>query len=87
MLVLMTIEQLLMVHIVERRCQIEHDEHCLVRRLFLEKPTAMSAVIVDNECMSSVLAESHVDQGGNGCVSVFWAAGVFPSFLPLGTVD
>ena len=25
----------------------------------------------------SVLAEGHVEQGGNGCVSLFWAAGVF----------
>ena len=29
-----TIEQLLMVHIVECSCQIEHDEHCSVSRLF-----------------------------------------------------
>ena len=37
--------------------------------------------------MSCVLAESHVEQGGKGCVSVFWAAGVIPAFCPLGTVD
>ena len=29
-----TIEQLLMVHIVEGSCQIERDEYCLIRRLF-----------------------------------------------------
>ena len=43
-----TIEQLLMVHIVECSCQIERDKHCSVNRLFLEKPAAMSAVIVDS---------------------------------------
>ena len=51
-----TIEQLLMVHIVECSCQIEHDEHCSVRRLFLEKPAKMLAVIVVSavhvECFS-----------------------------------
>ena len=26
------------------------------------------------QCNSSVSAESHVEQGGKGCVSVFWAA-------------
>ena len=39
------------------------------------------------QCMSSVSAESHVEQGENGCVSVFWAAGAFPAFWPLDTVD
>ena len=42
-----TIEQLLMVHIVECSCQIERDKHCSVSQLFLEKPAAMSAVIVE----------------------------------------
>ena len=37
--------------------------------------------------MSSVSAESHVEQGGKGCVSVFLAAEAFPAFWPLGTVD
>ena len=41
-----TIEQLLMVRIVECRCQIVRDEYCSVSRIFL-KPAAMSAVIVD----------------------------------------
>ena len=50
---------------------------------FLEKPAGMSVVIVD----SAVHVESHVEQGGRGCVSVFWAAGAFPAFWPLGTVD
>ena len=39
------------------------------------------------QCMSSVTAESHVEQGGKRCVSVFWAAGDFPAFWPLGIVD
>ena len=39
------------------------------------------------QCMSSVLDESHVEQGGKGCVSVFLAAEAIPAFLPLGTVD
>ena len=38
-----TIEQLLMVHIVEISCHINRDEHCSVNRL--EKAAAMSAVI------------------------------------------
>ena len=38
-------------------------------------------------CMSSVSAEAHVEQGGKGCVSVFWAAGACPAFWPVGTVD
>ena len=33
-----------------------------------------------------ISAESHVEQGEEGCVSVFWAAGVFSAFWPLGTV-
>ena len=37
--------------------------------------------------MSSVSAEGHVEQGGKGCASVFWAAGAIPEFWPLGTVD
>ena len=36
--------------------------------------------------MSAVIVDS-AEQGGNGCVSVFWAEGVLPSFGPLGTVD
>ena len=43
-----TIDQLLMVHIVECSCQIERDEHCSMSRRFLEKPAAMLAVIVDS---------------------------------------
>ena len=39
------------------------------------------------QCMLSVLAESHVEQSGKGCVPVFLAARVFPAFWPLGTVD
>ena len=39
------------------------------------------------QCMSSVSAESHVEQGVNGCVSVFWAVEAFPAFFMLGTVD
>ena len=39
------------------------------------------------QCMLSVSAEGHVEQGGEGCVSVFGAAGAFPTFWPLGTVD
>ena len=42
-----TIEQLLMVHIVECRYQIERDEHCLVCRFFSCELAAMSAVIID----------------------------------------
>ena len=37
-----------MVHIVEFSCQIEREKHCSVSRLYLEKPAAMSAVIVDS---------------------------------------
>ena len=37
--------------------------------------------------MSSVSVESHVEQGGMGCVSVFWAAGFILVFWPQGTVD
>ena len=43
-----TIEQLLMVHIVECSYQIERDECSSVSRLFLEKPAAKSAVIIDS---------------------------------------
>ena len=43
-----TIEQFLMVHIVEYSCQIERDEYCSVSRFFHEKPSAISAVIVDS---------------------------------------
>ena len=43
-----TIEQLLMVHIHEFSGQIERDEYCSVSGIFLEKPAAMSAVIVDS---------------------------------------
>ena len=39
------------------------------------------------QCMSSVSAESHVELGGNGCVSVFRVAGDFQASWPLGTVD
>ena len=39
------------------------------------------------QCMSSVSAESHVEQGGKGCESVFRAAGVHPASWPLGAVD
>ena len=39
------------------------------------------------QCMLSVSAENHVNQGVEGSVSVFWAAGVFAAFLPLGTVN
>ena len=39
------------------------------------------------KCMSNVSAKGHVEQGGKGCVSAFWAAGAFPAFWPLGTVD
>ena len=38
-------------------------------------------------CMSSVLDKGYVEQGGKGCVSVFWAAEAFPAFSPLSTVD
>ena len=51
-----TIEQLLMAHIVECNCQIERNEHCSVSQLFLEKPEAMLAMIVD----SAVHAECFV---------------------------
>ena len=37
--------------------------------------------------MSDVSAESHVEQGENRCVSVFFAAGGFSAIWPLGTVD
>ena len=37
-----------MVHIVECSRQIERDEYCSVSRHFLEKPAAMSAVIIDS---------------------------------------
>ena len=37
-----------MVNIVEWSCQIERDKQCSGSRLFLEKPAAMSAVIVDS---------------------------------------
>ena len=44
-----TIEQLLMVHIVEFSRQIENDEYCCYCAGFLpEKPAAMSEVIVDS---------------------------------------
>ena len=76
-----TIEQLLMVHIVECSSQIDRDEYCSVSRLFSWE--ASSNVGGDRrQCISRVLAESHVEQGGKGCVSVFWAA-VFPAFWPL----
>ena len=39
------------------------------------------------QCMSSVSVDSHVEQGGEGCVSVFWATEALPAFWPLGTVD
>ena len=42
------IEQLLIVHVVECSCQIEREKYCSKSRFFLEKPTAMSAVIVDS---------------------------------------
>ena len=38
-------------------------------------------------CLSSVSDECHVEQGGKGCVSVFFAAEAFAAFWPLGTVD
>ena len=47
----------------------------------------MSAVFVDSAVHVEFLGQSHVEQGGKGCVSVFLAAGVFPAFWPLGTVD
>ena len=42
----------------------------------------MSAVAMSStvQCMTSVSAKCHVDQGGNGCVSTFWAAEVFQRF-------
>ena len=43
-----TIEQFLLVHIVECGCQIECDMYCSLSRLFLDRTVAMSAVIVDN---------------------------------------
>ena len=46
--VVSTMEQLLMVHIVDCSCQIERDEYCSVSRFFLEKLAAMSAVIVNS---------------------------------------
>ena len=82
-----TTEQLSTVHIVECSCQIERDEHCSVSRLFREKPTAMSAVSSTAKCMSCASAKSHVEQGGKGCASVFWATEVFPAFWPQGTLD
>ena len=66
-----------MVHIVECSCQIKRDEHCSVSR------QQLLTVL----CISSILGESHVEQGGKGCASVFWAAEAFPAFWPLGTVD
>ena len=47
----------------------------------------MSAVIVDSAVHVEFSAESHVEQGGKGCMSVFLTARVFPAFWPLGTVD
>ena len=43
-----TIEQLLMVHIVECSCKIERDEHCSVSRLFSREAGCNVAVIVDS---------------------------------------
>ena len=76
-----TIEQLLMVRIVECSCQIKRNKHCSVKRQQCRRspPTL--------QCMSSVSTECHVEQGGKGSVSVFWAAGALPAFWPLGTVD
>ena len=58
-----TMEKLLMVHIVEFSCQIERDEHCTVSRLFFLRSRRSSSTV---QYMSSVLAESHVEQGGKG---------------------
>ena len=55
---------------------------------FLETPATMLAAIIDSTVhVKFFWAESHVEQAGNGCVSVFCAAGVFPVFQPQGTVD
>ena len=81
-----TIEQFLMIHIVECSCLIERDKHCSVSRLFSWE--AGSNVGSDRrQCMSSASAKSHVEQGGNGCVLVFWAAGAFSASWPLATED
>ena len=77
-------------------CQNERDDYWQLseraRRLLFGEPAFLrsrqqcwrwSSTV---QCMSSVSAKSHVVQGGKGCASVFWAAGVFPPFWPLGTV-
>ena len=61
-----------MVHIVECSCQIERDEHCSVSRLFLEKPAAMSAVIVDSVVDVECFCQKPCCAGWKGmCVSIF----------------
>ena len=76
-----TIEQMLMVHIVECNRQIERDEHCSVSRLFFLRSRQQCQRWSSRvQCMSSASAENHVEQGGKGYVPASLAAGAFPAF-------
>ena len=50
------------------------------RRVLFGEPAAMSVVIVDSAVHVEYFGQSHIEQGGKGCVSVFWAAGGFQCF-------